>query len=164
MARTATAVPLLTSHEIREQVFTIPAASFGTRRLWVITLQRGGVGETYTGDVVLMAIEAHGTTVLGVSDGTPPAAEHLYASAPNPFTTVTRIGFDLAREGRATLRIFDVTGRSVRTLVDERLRAQHHEVVWDGRDDGGAGVPNGVYLYELVAGGRRSSGRTMLLR
>jgi hypothetical protein len=59
----APAVPLSQQYQIGEQVFTIPAARFGNDNLWVITLQRGGTGETYTGDVMLAAVELIYTAV-----------------------------------------------------------------------------------------------------
>ena len=51
-----------------------------------------------------------------------------------------------------TLTIYDVSGRRVRELVDERRERGAYRVVWDGRNDAGSPVATGVYFYRLVAG------------
>jgi hypothetical protein len=73
----------------------------------------------------------------------------LEQNAPNPFNPVTRISFYLERGGRVTLRIFDVAGRLVTTLVDRDLPAGPHSVTWRGHDDRGRQVATGVYFYAL---------------
>ena len=51
----------------------------------------------------------------------------------------------------AVLRLYNVAGRLVRTVVQEQQEAGPHEVVWDGRDDNGPRCPAGVYFYRLQA-------------
>ncbi len=60
--------------------------------------------------------------------------------------TQTRIPYSIATRGRATLRLLDVHGREVRTLVDSELAAGSHEAIWDGRDGNGRAVPAGAYF------------------
>ena len=71
---------------------------------------------------------------------------------PNPFNPATTIALNLPRAGEVSLKIYDVRGQLVRTLVDERLAAGHHEIVWNGTDDRGATVASGVYFSEVKAG------------
>ncbi len=86
----------------------------------------------------------------------------LSANLPNPFARSTEIAFRLARAERASLRIYNVAGRAVATLVDGELPAGGHRASWDGRDDSGNRVAPGVYFYRLVTGtGARA--RSMLL-
>ena len=66
--------------------------------------------------------------------------------------------------GPVRLTIYDVTGRRVRSLVDEPRSSGEHAVVWHGRDDAGRSVGSGVYLYEFVAGHHRETRRMVLLR
>jgi len=83
-----------------------------------------------------------------------PGVTALGPAAPNPFSRSTTLAFDLARGGRAELVLYTVEGRRVRTLVDEVREPGHYDIVWDGRDDGGATVAPGVYYARFVAGRR----------
>ncbi len=78
-----------------------------------------------------------------------PAAFLLHAAYPNPFNPRTQLRFDLPRAGRVALRIYDVRGRLVRTLVDEVLPAAVHQRSWDGTDTDGRRVASGVYYARL---------------
>ncbi len=94
----------------------------------------------------------HGVQVTSVDPqgaGTP-TVFRAYDSFPNPFNPMTSIRFDLPRDGRVNLRVYDVAGRLVRTLVDANLGAAAHTVNWDGTDDAGRRQSSGVYYYRLV--------------
>lgn len=69
---------------------------------------------------------------------------------PNPFASSARVRFTLPRAGRASVRVYGVDGRSVRTLVDAELGAGTHEVVWDGRDTRGRTAAPGMYLVRVT--------------
>lgn len=76
----------------------------------------------------------------------------LLGAYPNPFNPSTSIRFELAREQRLTVEVFDVAGRKVRSLVrDDSWPAGSHELRWDGRDGGGSSVASGSYLYRFVS-------------
>ncbi len=83
---------------------------------------------------------------------------------PNPFNPWTTISYALAADGRATLRIFDVSGHLVRTLVSASQVAGEYEVRWDGRSQSGQPVASGVYFMRLDAAGKVHVRRTTLLR
>jgi endonuclease I len=85
----------------------------------------------------------------------PNSTVRLRANVPNPFTTSTSIAFDLVWRGPVTLRLYDVSGRAVRTLaVGRTMEPGTHHLEWDGRDDGGARAAAGLYFCRLeVAGG-----------
>lgn len=87
------------------------------------------------------------TGVVGVEDI--PAAFELTGNSPNPFNPRTTIAFAVPVSGQATLRIMDVRGRLVRTLVEGSVAAGRHARVWDGADSRGRAVASGVYLYRL---------------
>ena len=79
----------------------------------------------------------------------------LDQNVPNPFVVNaaghTTIGFDLAQSMNVTVRVFDMLGHEVRTLVaDEGRAAGHNTVEWDGRDATGNLVATGLYYYQLV--------------
>jgi hypothetical protein len=104
--------------------------------------------------------------VTGASDGDGlPRRFALYRNVPNPFNPSTVIRYDVAPGGaRVTLRIFDVNGTVIRTLVDEMQTAGRKDVVWDGRDDRGRQVSSGVYFYRLSASDFHMSRKMMLLK
>jgi hypothetical protein len=90
--------------------------------------------------------------VTGTDTPEAPIAAYLAQNAPNPFNPSTTISFGVASPGRVTLSIYDVSGRLVRTLVDEPRSAGLYRQNWDGRNAGGAAVSSGVYFYRLRAG------------
>jgi hypothetical protein len=101
----------------------------------------------------------------GVAD--PQAAAPLVRLAqnvPNPFRPTTSISYELAGDGRVSLRIFDVSGRVVRTLVDRHQSGSLHTIEWNGTDDRGHSVPSGVYFYLLEAPGVSETRRMVLSR
>ncbi len=76
----------------------------------------------------------------------------LEQNEPNPFSTSTRIEFQIADDTDVKVIIYDVGGALVRTLLDSKLKIGSHSVEWDGSDDGGNLVDSGIYLYKLFAG------------
>jgi endonuclease I len=103
--------------------------------------------------------------VAGVDDGVPTRSIRLRQNLPNPFGTRTTIGFDLARREHVTLRLYDVSGRVVRTLAGGSvLESGRHQVEWDGRDDGGALLVAGLYFCRLDAGPARETKRVVFAR
>jgi hypothetical protein len=97
-----------------------------------------------------------------------PLLSALHPAVPNPFNPTTRIAFDLARDGHVSLRIYDVSGRRVRTLIDAPLTRGRYvganAVVWDGTDEAGNRVSSGVYFYRLVTSDLDTSRRMVLLK
>ncbi len=91
--------------------------------------------------------------VTSVADTGKPALARLLRNYPNPFNPVTKIQFTLDRDARVSLRVFDVQGRAVRTLVDSYLTSGPRVVGWDGRDDGGRTLASGTYFLRLQGGG-----------
>ncbi len=84
--------------------------------------------------------------------------------APNPFNPATTISYDAPTAGLVFLRVFDLRGRLVRTLVDGPVTVGRHEVLWNGRDDDGRELPSAVYLTRLQSGGRMATGRMTMVR
>jgi sugar lactone lactonase YvrE len=79
----------------------------------------------------------------------------LLPNTPNPFRGSTALRFTLAAGGPVTLRVYDVRGAVVRTVLRETREAGLHTVQWDGRSDEGRSVASGTYLYELQAEGQK---------
>ncbi len=100
----------------------------------------------------------------GAGDGTPARFATLSQNAPNPFNPSTAIRYSLPQAGTVSLRIYDVRGRQVRSLVEGAQDAGDHVVVWDGRDDRGGHAASGAYVYRLQAGGSSQQRSMMLVR
>lgn len=81
-----------------------------------------------------------------------PAAFALHPCRPNPFRSNTDIDFDLPRPGPVTLKIYDISGHLVRTLVNTSLGAGRYDIPWSGGDVAGHPVPPGIYFYRLDSG------------
>lgn len=68
---------------------------------------------------------------------------------PNPFNPSTTIAYSLPNDGLIELRIFNVRGQLVKTLVDGEQLAGSYEMVWNGRDNNKKSVSSGIYFYKL---------------
>jgi hypothetical protein len=98
-----------------------------------------------------------------VAEGEAPTFR-LHPNVPNPFGVSTMIRYDVPGESRVRIRVFDVAGRLVRTLVDgERIRGAGL-TVWDGGDDAGRFVASGIYFCRLEASGLTDTRKLVLLR
>lgn len=106
------------------------------------------------------------TQVTGVDPvaGGDPLVFSLGQNTPNPFFGQTSIRYVVPRDMTVSLRVYDISGRLVRTLVNGRVSAGATTVAWDGRDGGGERVSAGVYLYRLDSGMEASSRKGVVLR
>ncbi|MCX7759455.1 MAG: T9SS type A sorting domain-containing protein, partial [bacterium] len=83
----------------------------------------------------------------------------LSQNRPNPFNPVTTINYALPEPGFVTLKIYDVLGREVATLVSEYKEAGYYEVSWDATN-----VPSGIYIYRLQAGNFTSVKKMVVMK
>lgn len=88
----------------------------------------------------------------------------LSQNFPNPFNPTTEIVFNMARAGRAALRIYDGQGKLIITLLDGSVPQGENRVTWDGRDTSGKAMATGVYFYRLVTGNGVQARKMMLLK
>ena len=101
-----------------------------------------------------------------VGEGTAGSAlvNRLYPGEPNPFNPRTTLKFSLAQNGAIDIRIYDVNGRLVKTLVDGTMDAGSHSAVWDGTDDQGHRVGSGIFWAQMKAGSYVSNKKLVLLK
>ena len=86
-------------------------------------------------------------------------------SFPNPFHSQTTIAYHLPEPAEASVVVYDVRGRQVRTLEDPGSKpAGWHHVPWDGRNQRGDAVPAGVYFYRVRAGTSVKTGKVTMTR
>jgi glucose/arabinose dehydrogenase/lysophospholipase L1-like esterase len=91
-----------------------------------------------------------------------PADFSLSQNYPNPFNPETSIKFELPTGSKVELRIYNVMGELVRTLMNEKRDAGRYTVTWDGRDEHLIRVASGMYVYQIIAGDFKTS-RSMIL-
>ena len=72
---------------------------------------------------------------------------------PNPFNPVTTVEYSVAALSHVAIRVYDASGRVVRTLLDSQVEAGPHMATWDGTTDGGRRAASGVYFVRMVADG-----------
>jgi hypothetical protein len=83
----------------------------------------------------------------------------LEQNYPNPFNPVTAIRYALSADGYTTLKVYDILGREVATLVDEVMLSGTHTIIWDA-----TGMPSGVYFCRVFSGGMRLTQKLVLAR
>jgi hypothetical protein len=115
------------------------------------------------------AVQEYGMTIqILTSVGGPtdqlPTAFALDQNYPNPFNPATTIRFALPNDASVALKVYDMLGREVRTLVNSNMNAGYHQVVWDGMNNLGSHVATGMYIYRIEAGSFVSTKKMMLLK
>ena len=104
-----------------------------------------------------------GTTGIKNLNGGLPIAYALMQNYPNPFNPATTISFDLPVAGKVSLKIYDILGREVATLIDGHSSAGSFRAVWDAHTGAGVPVGSGVYFYRLQAGNFVQTKKLLLL-
>jgi len=127
-----------------------------TRVLVYMSSNTGMTGQLLTAKGELVSVEAVDnfsrpvkTTVVNRAI---PTAYALNANYPNPFNPKTNISFALPIDSKVSLKIYNIAGQLVRTLVNETMVAGTHTVTWDGINSNGEKVASGIYFYKLNAG------------
>ena len=91
----------------------------------------------------------------------------LSQNHPNPFNLSTSIGFTVDRKQTSqptTLKIYNILGQMVRTLVDENKKPGQYQVAWDGKDEEANEVSSGIYFYTLEVGDCRETKKMTLIK
>jgi hypothetical protein len=110
----------------------------------------------------------HGSIVgifnTGQNDVSDPKKFGLSQNYPNPFNPSTTIKFNLARNDKVTLKIFNMLGQEVRTLVNEELNAGERSVEWNGKDNNGQAAASGTYFVKLETSAGTDSKKMLLIK
>ncbi len=109
---------------------------------------------------------SHGVVVSISSNGQTidPKGYGLLQNYPNPFNPSTQIKYNLTKSDNVVLKIYDILGKEVRTLVNEKLGAGEKIAVWDGRDNEGKSVASGTYFVKLETSAGVDSKKMTLLK
>jgi photosystem II stability/assembly factor-like uncharacterized protein len=93
-----------------------------------------------------------------------PPGPTLGQNYPNPFNPSTGIRFTVHEYGRVKIAVFDLHGRLVRTILDRKLSAGDHEVIWDGKDEQNLALPSGPYIYRFNIGDQIITRKMLLMK
>lgn len=126
---------------------------------WTV-LASDGVLVSSAADTSLLVIPV----IVGIDPRDVPIRFALHPNYPNPFNPNTTIRYDLPENSAVTLRLYNILGQEVRTLVNRRETAGFKSVVWNGRNNAGHQVSTGIYILRLQAGPFRKTIRMMMVK
>ncbi|MDD5529752.1 MAG: T9SS type A sorting domain-containing protein [bacterium] len=120
--------------------------------------QGDSIQEVYFDDVELtgQAVEEKYINSYGKSS--------LSQSLPNPFNKTTEIKYTLPKETNVCINIYDISGQKIKTLVNGKQEAGCKSAYWDGLNDKRETVENGIYFYQIEAGGYKETKKLVLMR
>ena len=101
---------------------------------------------------------------VSIIDETLPITYNLYNAYPNPFNPTTQIRYDLPDDALVNITIYDIMGRSIRSLVNSNQTAGYRSIRWDGKNNLGEGVSAGMYIYMIQAGKFSQTKKMVLLK
>lgn len=146
---------------------TTPSTDEGASKSDVITFYINGYPATPTsgtpvwtsGGLTELDLSSLVTSVEEKEQSEVPQNYELFQSYPNPFNPTTTIQFALPKRSEVSLKLFDVLGREVATLLDEELQPGEYKVVFEAE-----GLSSGVYFYRIQAKGLVRTKKLMLLK
>jgi hypothetical protein len=130
--------------------------NYGTKYFWHVSAFNNGVWGPWSQTRQFTVVR---TSSVEPAENSMPAQFGLGQNYPNPFNPTTAVSFQLSAISAVTLKVFDVLGREVSTLVDEVGQPGVYKVQWDG-----SGMPSGIYFYRLQAGEFVETKKMILLK
>lgn len=128
-----------------------------TSRINDIEILDNGVGVAVGENGTILKTTTWGLTSFVQMLENLPKDYFLFQNYPNPFNPVTKIAFEILKRNFTTLKVYDINGRELKTLLNEEISAGKYEVDFDG-----ANIPSGVYFYRLMSG-NYSNVRSMII-
>jgi hypothetical protein len=115
-------------------------------------------------DIDYLSVPRSLTTAVENAIASLPARFLLEQNFPNPFNPSTAISYQLSAVSHVTLKVYDLLGREVATVVNEMGTPGKHTTLWHGKNDCGESVSSGVYMYQIRAGNSVITRKMILLR
>jgi subtilisin family serine protease len=151
------------SHVTATGPFNLPAGKSDTAAFAIIG---GATWEAFM-EAVARAEQKYGDLPTDADDHAGAALPQRFSvgqNRPNPFNPSTTLPFATPRAGRVQVDIFDILGRSVKSVLDADLPAGEHAVVWDGRSASDAPAASGVYFYRVRFDGTAVARKMLLIK
>ncbi len=104
------------------------------------------------------------TDISGLNLDNLPSDFILSQNYPNPFNPSTTIEFNLPKKSNVTIKIYNLLGQEVQTLVNQQYSAGNYRVEWDGKSSNGVQTSSGIYLYRLETDSFSETKKMLLLK
>ena len=130
------------------------AQEFGDKYLW--STYRGNHHRDGYFDVTLASASSNENFI--------PTEFILYNNYPNPFNPITKFSYGIPREFKVRITIYDINGRVVKTLIDDKQLAGKRSLTWDAKSDAGIPVATGLYFYRMESGDFQSTKKMIFLK
>jgi len=101
---------------------------------------------------------------VGTNDNIVPAREFAVNAYPNPFNPNLTISYSLPADSDVSIDIYNLKGQKVTSLLNERIKAGEHQLVWNGKDNRDRSVGSGVYFYKVRAGNLEKTNKIILMK
>lgn len=117
---------------------------------WTIVASDGQDSVLATSNPRYLSVDA---TTVGIDERTQKLPEHFFIGQnyPNPFNPTTTVEYGLPKQADVNIRIYDILGHEIASLVNTRQEAGYYTIAWDGKNNAGAQVASGVYMYMITA-------------
>lgn len=113
----------------------------------------------------IIMIEGNGVTGIQIDPGQQILKSYtLHQNYPNPFNPSTTISYQLTKTEKISIKVYDLLGKEINTLVSGVVTAGTHTAVWNGTNNAGAQVASGIYIYTLQVGKYKLNKRMTLMR
>lgn len=142
---------------VSDTVLQLPLLNANTKYYWHVAAMNASDTGDYSAPVSFTTGDSILTNVMKLQGM--PAEFELLQNYPNPFNPTTNISYELPADGSVSLKVYDILGREVATLVNGRQNAGYYDVTFDASN-----LPSGVYFYRLQAGSYDKIMKLMLLK
>ena len=115
-------------------------------------------------DEIFVNVNGVGEGVNTADNNVLPVVTKLQGNFPNPFNPETTVKYAVKESGKIKLKIFNIKGQLVKTLVNQEVKAGYHSIVWDGTDNFGTDVATGIYMYRLETKTYNQTKKMMLMK
>jgi hypothetical protein len=151
---------IMIADDVEETSYLDIDVSNGTYTYNIRAVYSGGYQSVLSSDAIIEHVQTNAEGVII------PVKTELSGNYPNPFNPTTTIKFGLKEDCDVNIKIYNIKGSVVKTLVDGEMNAAYHEIIWDGKDNAGRQVGSGLYFYKMVSegnSGRYTSTKKMIL-
>jgi flagellar hook assembly protein FlgD len=135
--------------------------SVGKGYFWKVRSSDGSGNTSYYSGTGQFKISS---TTAVEKTATIPTQFDLSQNYPNPFNPTTVINYSLPNNAFVVLKIYDMLGREIRTLVNNEMNAGKYSISWKGEDNNGNKVTSGIYIYKISAGNYSAARKMVVLK